>query len=400
MFFQLHTMTGYPGVLLNRDDAGLAKRLTYGESTRTRLSSQSAKRKLRLAEGENSLRDCDLGISVRSRETFKRCVARPLIAAGHDEAAVVAASLAIMDRVYKPSAGAQKKRAEKLKEIAKGEAAPIDLLERGEINVLSKAEIDYLRSLVETCVTGKDEAGAKKAAETMCEDKEFVGNLQAVGRSMSLDVAMFGRMTTGDVLSTVDAAVHVAHAITVHAQSAETDFFTAVDDLVTGDGDNGGGHLGETELTSPLFYGYYVVDLRQLARNLEGVDNAAEVASVMVGKLVKLIAENIVGAKKGSTAPYSSADMLFVEFGSAQPRTLAEAFRKPSKPTLEAAVTQMSGYLQGKDRMYGVRGSRLVAAVVETDPVFGEAVTVSDLADRVSQSVKTIISGLSQTKAA
>jgi CRISPR system Cascade subunit CasC len=49
MFVQIHTLTGYAGVLPNRDDTGMAKRLTYGDAVRTRTSSQFAKRKIRTA---------------------------------------------------------------------------------------------------------------------------------------------------------------------------------------------------------------------------------------------------------------------------------------------------------------------------------------------------------------
>ena len=40
-FVQMHTLQGYPAVLLNRDDAGLAKRIPYGGASRTRISSQA-----------------------------------------------------------------------------------------------------------------------------------------------------------------------------------------------------------------------------------------------------------------------------------------------------------------------------------------------------------------------
>ena len=35
-FIQIHTLHNYPAALLNRDDAGLAKRLPYGDKVRTR----------------------------------------------------------------------------------------------------------------------------------------------------------------------------------------------------------------------------------------------------------------------------------------------------------------------------------------------------------------------------
>ena len=53
-FIQIHWLASYPGALLNRDDAGLAKRLPFGGVTRGRVSSQSLKRHWRLA-GADSL---------------------------------------------------------------------------------------------------------------------------------------------------------------------------------------------------------------------------------------------------------------------------------------------------------------------------------------------------------
>ena len=43
-FLQIHTLTSYPASLLNRDDAGFAKRMPFGDATRTRISSQCLKR--------------------------------------------------------------------------------------------------------------------------------------------------------------------------------------------------------------------------------------------------------------------------------------------------------------------------------------------------------------------
>ena len=55
-FVQIHTLASYPAVLLNRDDAGLAKRLPYGGVSRIRVSSQCLKRHWRMAEDEWSLK--------------------------------------------------------------------------------------------------------------------------------------------------------------------------------------------------------------------------------------------------------------------------------------------------------------------------------------------------------
>ena len=67
-------------------------------------------------------------------------------------------------------------------------------------------------------------------------------------------------MVTGDVLARCDAAVHVAHAFTVHPGFFETDYFSAVDDLNPA-GETGSGHINTSELTSGLYYGFVVVDV-------------------------------------------------------------------------------------------------------------------------------------------
>ena len=52
-FIQNHNLSSYPAALINRDDSGMAKRLPFGGSTRSRISSQSLKRHWRNA-GEAS----------------------------------------------------------------------------------------------------------------------------------------------------------------------------------------------------------------------------------------------------------------------------------------------------------------------------------------------------------
>jgi CRISPR system Cascade subunit CasC len=58
---------------------------------------------------------------------------------------------------------------------------------------------------------------------------------------------LFGRMVTGDILARTDAAIHVAHAMTVHGQMAESDYFTAIDDLIRDEGDQGSGGISGSQ---------------------------------------------------------------------------------------------------------------------------------------------------------
>ena len=60
----------------------------------------------------------------------------------------------------------------------------------------------------------------------------------------------------------------------------------------------------------------------------------------MVHNLLHLIATVTPGAKLGSTAPYACADLMLVEAGSRQPRSLANAFRTPAKARMEDATSK------------------------------------------------------------
>jgi CRISPR system Cascade subunit CasC len=68
MFLQIHTLTSYHASLLNRDDAGLAKRIPFGGAQRLRVSSQCLKRHWR----EWLTRQVELPSAIRSRHFFSR----------------------------------------------------------------------------------------------------------------------------------------------------------------------------------------------------------------------------------------------------------------------------------------------------------------------------------------
>lgn len=356
-FLQFHTLTSYPAALLNRDDAGFAKRIPFGGRTRTRVSSQCLKRHWRTFDGEHALAELDVPRSVRSRLTFEKQIVEPLVQAGLDEKAVRAATEAVMGEVLGESAKAKQKKA---KQAEDGEEAGIAT---GQITVLGEPEVAFLRTLVQAIAeTGATDA--KKLKEVVKEklDKDQKKNLRAVGAG--LDAALFGRMVTSDILARSDAAIHVAHAFTVHDEESEADYFSAVDDLTRGGDDEalGSGHIGSTELTSGLFYGYVVVDVPLLVSNLTGAPREAweaqdpALAGRVVEQLVHLIAKVSPGAKLGSTAPYSYASFMMIEAGDRQPRSLANAFLRPVRKVpdvLENAYQALAAHVSDMDRVYG-----------------------------------------------
>src|SRR5690242_9102140 len=104
---QIHSLTSYPAALLNRDDAGLAKRIPFGGAVRTRISSQCLKRHWRVADDAEALKNCvDGQLSVRSRLSFERYVYTPLVKDGVESVIAHAVTEAVMALVLGESARA------------------------------------------------------------------------------------------------------------------------------------------------------------------------------------------------------------------------------------------------------------------------------------------------------
>ncbi|HEY6461279.1 MAG TPA: type I-E CRISPR-associated protein Cas7/Cse4/CasC, partial [Polyangiaceae bacterium] len=403
LFIQVHTLTSYPGALLNRDDVGFAKRMPFGGETRTRISSQCLKRHWRTFEGEHSLASLRAGedpvaLSVRSRHTFAQYVLAPLVEGGVSADLARAATEAVMVAVLGESAKAKKAKEESQaaeepradgeaaakgkKKASKKEAAdegPASVMTQ-QVTVLGRPEIEFFLAEARALATDAGSLDKLEEAKKKRFTKEWGRNLDGLRRAAGLDAALFGRMVTSDKLSRADAAIHVAHAFTVHAERAETDYFAAIDDL-TGTGDDaqlGSGHIGTTELTSGLFYGYVVVDVAQLVSNLEGCPAKGwaaadrKLAADVVASLVQLAARVTPGAKKGSTAPYACAHLTMVEAGSAQPRTLANAFLKPvdDRPDLIGnAYSALASYTTDVDQVFGDPNRRALAVIAATEAV-------------------------------
>lgn len=373
-FLQIHTLTSYPGSLLNRDDAGFAKRLPFGGAVRTRVSSQCLKRHWRTFDGEGALGELDLPATYRSRQTFERFVVAPLLDAGRDEAAVRKATEEVVALVLGKSDKAKADEESGKGKKEKKDAAPARV-ETNQVTVLGAPEVSYLRSVVEQIVDGSLPSDGKAL-------KKLLGdNLIALKTAAGLNGALFGRMATSDILARGDAAVHVAHAFTVHAEESEPDYFSAVDDFPDAEQAQGAGHIGTTELTSGLFYGYVVVDLPLLVSNLTGcprdqwTEVDRDVAGRVVAQLLPIIATVSPGAKLGSTAPYAYAQAMLVEAGNAQPRTLANAFLRPvaggRDGLLAAAYRELSAHVSELDGMYAVRTDRRVIGLGLDDVTVG-----------------------------
>ena len=376
-FLQIHTLHNYPAALLNRDDAGLAKRLPYGDAIRTRISSQCLKRHWRVADDAFALKNLDVPMAVRSRET-PRLIKERLMEVG------VAEPLAQIAVEGLRAAGLL----DKAKEL-KGK----DALATGQAVLLGYAEIEYL---VQRCATLAGEHTEEKALKTAIAAflKDEKKNIEALRHGSGLESALFGRMVTSDVLASRDASIYVAHAFTVHEAQVENDYFTVVDDLLQEAGEAGSAGIFDTELASGLYYGYLVVDVPQLVANLEGVHikdwahitaEQRALAGRVVQSLLHLVATVSPGAKRGSTAPFEWAKFMLVEAGDWQPRSLAGAFQN-ALPTRQAglrqaAVQRLADEIARMDAAYGAPLARRYLAVDDVTVPGAQRLPLNALAD-------------------
>jgi CRISPR system Cascade subunit CasC len=185
-FIQIHTLHFYPATLLNRDDAGLAKRIPFGSVERLRVSSHCLKRHWRMADDPMAITAAAPGIggSVRSRRTWQVLIHEPLVAEGLAPAATMAVLAAMQVEVYGES--------KKAKAKAGKDAAPN--LERDELVVLGRPEIECLKGEARRIVAAVGGDPKRIASEL----KELRRNLQALKAGAGLDAAMFGRFVSGD----------------------------------------------------------------------------------------------------------------------------------------------------------------------------------------------------------
>ena len=256
--------------------------------------------------------------------------------------------------------------------------------------LLGEPEIQYLADKAKEIAdaAGSDAKAAEKAAKEW--EKGARANMKALRHSCTLPggiaAALFGRMVTSDVEANLDAPVHVAHAFTVHGEESESDYFTVVDDLQGVEDEPGADHIGETELTSGLFYGYVVLDRKMLLDNLGG---DAHMAGTVAEHLVHLIATVSPGAKLGSTAPYGYASWMLIEAGDCQPRSLAEAFRDPSRASVEAAEQRASAHLGQLDAAYATGESRRVMSLRKGSMPGAELLSLPECAQWAGGVVRT-----------
>ncbi len=135
MFLQIHTLTSYAAALLNRDDAGLAKRIPFGNAERMRVSSQCLKKHWR----DELHRALDLPGGIRSRMFFEREIFRRVVISGVDDGT------------------AKQMTATLLKRLVQGGQDKSNPLRLNQPVLFGKPEADYFVRLITDCAKSEED---------------------------------------------------------------------------------------------------------------------------------------------------------------------------------------------------------------------------------------------------
>ncbi len=336
-FVQLHLLTAYPPANLNRDDLGRPKSAVMGGVPRLRVSSQSLKRAWRTSDVFKEALDGHIGTRTKAMGIK---VFEDLLARGVQEKKAAEWAKAIAG-VFGKLKSLSKKEKDALKDLPEEERRKRELteLEIEQLAHFSPEEMAAIDSLVATLAERGE--GPKK------DELDLLRK-----RHSAADIALFGRMLAASPAYNTEAAAQVAHAVTVHAVVSEDDFFTAVDDLNSGEEDVGAGHMGETEFAAGLFYLYVCIDRNLLQDNLG--DDAA-LADKALAALIECAATVAPTGKQNSFASRARASYVLCERGDQQPRALSVAFLKPvsGNDFLTQAIDRLHGTASEMDKVYG-----------------------------------------------
>ncbi|WP_433464001.1 type I-E CRISPR-associated protein Cas7/Cse4/CasC [Spirillospora sp. CA-128828] len=347
-FLEIHVLQAIPFANLNRDDTNAIKTVRWGDTERTRISSQCWKRAMRLHLQQH------LGQKALRTRRLPEYLAKHL-QQKHGWPADLA------ERAGRHTAAASSVGAEAPKR-RKDEAAGAN----GASDAWTTAAMIYvpataITELADLAVQHRDALEQAKDPAKF-ERKHSVipaEDVDAVLRSRNGIISLFGRMLAQVDDAKVDGAVQVAHAFTTHATDTEIDYFSAVDDVTDAWGDTtGSAHMGQTEHSAGVLYRYIVVDLHDLHANL-GQD-LADTRELAAG-LARAALLSLPYAKKNSTAPHTIPHLAHLTVRTDRPVSYAAAFEQPVRAGRsgghgDPSVEALTSYAAAVNALLGTDG--------------------------------------------
>jgi len=342
MFIQFHMLQSMPPGNLNRDETGQPKKCVFGGVTRARVSSQCLKRNIRLSR---QFREAFGGALADRTTSLPRMVADELtkdqqLGITTDEIPDVTAAIAAKFKKEKRAAeidetddqnGQQEETADQgAVEGGPGQTGQLVFFPppfARRIAVLAGTLCKEHRRAFEGFIGRK--LKPKLTAEEETEVKRFVEEVAKASKELTVDIGLFGRMTTSDLVVNVEASCQVAHAISTHETIIEGDYFTAMDDRAD---KAGAAYIGTDEnvtyYNAAVYYKYLNLDLDALRQHLGSLTD--EDAAKVAGVLLNAAALSNPTGKQNSFANHGIPQLILVELSKVKrPISYANAFLQP-----------------------------------------------------------------------
>jgi CRISPR system Cascade subunit CasC len=356
-FLDVHALQTVPPSNLNRDDTGAPKTGLYGGVPRARVSSQAWKRATRTYFADEHLLDpSELGVRTKKvvEVLAERITSLDLSLKG--QTALTLADETVKAAGFKTEVPKRKADAAKEDSPAAPEAKYLVFLSARQLDGLARLAAD---SAADSTAFWKEKKNKEKV-------KEIADSRHSV------DIALFGRMVADAADFNVDAAVQVAHAISVHRVENESDYYTAVDDENT-DEETGAGMIGTVDFNSATLYRYAALGVHQLAANLGQGLRDDEPRTEPVRRAVEAFVHSFVASlptgKINTFGHHTLPDAVIVKLRTTRPISFVAAFEDP-----------ISGYEGGHVRE---ACDRLAAYVPEIERAYGDANSTSTWVLRV-----------------
>ncbi|WP_333774698.1 type I-E CRISPR-associated protein Cas7/Cse4/CasC [Streptomyces sp. IBSBF 3136] len=386
IFLDVHALQTVPPSNLNRDDTGAPKTAVYGGVPRARVSSQAWKRATRTYfKDEHLLDPSELG--VRTKKIVEAVAAR---ITSLDPSLTGETALRLADETVK--ATGLKTEVPKRKTSAAKDGEPEPAPQSKYLVFLSSRQLDGLARLAVD--------GAADITAHLKDKKNKDKAKQLADTQHSVDIALFGRMVADAADINVDAAVQVAHALSVHRVENESDYYTAVDDE-NAEEETGAGMIGTVDFNSATLYRYAALGVHQLAANLGHGLRENEPGTDPVRRAVEAFVHGFIASlptgKINTFGNHTLPDAVIVKLRTTRPVSFVAAYEDPVRGEtggyVREACERLAEYIPDIERAYGDETSTLTW-VLRVGPnthklaeLGTESPTVHDLVTAVGQAV-------------
>lgn len=326
---EIHILQNFAPSNLNRDDTGSPKDAIFGGYRRGRISSQCLKRSVRQYVRDNPNGLPQEATAIRTKRLVQELVRQLTDQGRSEDEARQKVTVALGGMGLKVG---DENKTQYLLFVGRQEVKKIaDLIhQQWDSLVVGQAEEEG----------GKRKAkDAKKAAREAVSDEIKKALSLVLDGGKAVDVALFGRMLADLPEKNQDAACQVAHAISTNTVEREFDFYTAVDDLKPDD-NAGADMLGTVEFNSACFYRYAALDLAKLHKNLQG---DTELMLNGLEAFLRAMVKAKPSGKQNSFAAHNDPEyVVFTVRQDADPRSIANAFERPVRPSHGLRLTEAS----------------------------------------------------------